>query len=78
MKKTRLLCLAALAPGFAMASTNHYVYTLLNQSTGNAVQAYVQSPTGHLKLVGQTSTGGLGTGKGIGSQGALTLSKSGK
>lgn len=77
MRKTGLLCFAALAPCFALAN-NHYVYTLLNQPAGNAVQTYVQGSNGHLKLVGQTATGGLGTGAFLGSQGALTLSQSGR
>ena len=78
MKRTGLLCLAILMPGLGLASTNHYIYTLLNQSTGNEVQTYVQGTNGKLKLVGQTSTGGLGTSAGLGSQGALALSGSGR
>ena len=78
MKTTRLLTFAMFAPVFAFAGTDHYVYTLLNQASGNAVQTYSQDAAGKLKLVGQTPSGGLGTGKGLGSQGALALSKSGK
>ncbi len=78
MKSTRLLCLALFAPGLALADSNHYVYTLLNQASGNAVQAYVQGPNGHLKALAPVATGGLGTSKGLGSQGALTLTKSGR
>jgi len=78
MKTTPILCLAMLAPAFASASSTHYIYTLLNQSSGNAVQTYLQGSNGKLKLVGQTETGGLGTSKGLGSQGALTFSKSGR
>jgi len=78
MKKTRLLCLAILAPCISLASADHYVYTLLNQPSGNAVQTYVQGSNGKLKLVGKTSTGGLGTGQGLGSQGALAMSASGR
>ena len=78
MKTTPILCLAMLAPTFAFANSTHYVYTLLNQSTGNAVQTYTQSANGKLKLVGQTPTGGLGTNQGLGSQGALAFSKSGR
>ncbi len=78
MKKTTLIALAAVTPGFALAGTNHFVYTLLNQSSGNAVQVYSQTAAGKLKLVGQTPTGGLGTGAGLGSQGALTLTHSGR
>ena len=78
MKRTGLLCLGILMPGLGLASTNHYIYTLLNQSTGNEVQTYVQGSNGKLKLVGQTETGGLGTSSGLGSQGALAFSGSGR
>ncbi|MDR3689354.1 MAG: beta-propeller fold lactonase family protein [Fimbriimonas sp.] len=78
MKKTAWIAVTALIPGLSLAGTNHYVYTLLNQTTGNAVQTYVQTSAGKLKLVGQTKTGGKGTGALLGSQGALALSQSGR
>ncbi|MHB8634881.1 MAG: lactonase family protein [Fimbriimonadaceae bacterium] len=79
MKKTGLLCLAMIAPGVAFAdSDDHFVYTLLNQAGGNAVRSYVRKSDGHLKFLSQTYTGGLGTGHGLGSQGALTMTKDGR
>lgn len=78
MNKTGLLCLAMIAPGLALADEHHYVYTLLNQTSGNAVQTYERLPNGHLQFKGQTYTGGLGTGAGLGSQGALNISEDGR
>ena len=79
MNKTGLMCLAMLAPGFALAdSDEHFVYTLLNQPSGNAVQTYLRKADGHLEFQSKTSTGGLGTGHGLGTQGALSLSEDGR
>ena len=50
------------------------VYTMTNSATGNAVLAYAPAADGSLSLRGTFSTGGLGTGAGLGSQGAVTLS----
>lgn len=78
MTKTGLLCLAMIAPGLALADGDHYVYTLLNQAGGNAVQTYKVSDNGHLVFQSMTYTGGLGTSAGLGSQGALSLSANGR
>ncbi len=50
------------------------VYTLSNSSAGNEVIMFERNAQGKLSLVGSFSTGGLGTGSGLGSQGAVVLS----
>src|SRR5512143_4003373 len=50
------------------------VYTLTNSAAGNEVLIFNRAVDGTLTAAGSVSTGGLGTGTGLGSQGALTLS----
>ncbi|MGH9494326.1 MAG: lactonase family protein [Candidatus Sulfotelmatobacter sp.] len=52
------------------------VYTLTNSSSGNAVMMFNRSSNGHLSLGGTFATGGMGTGAGLGSQGAVILDAS--
>ncbi|MBD0289326.1 MAG: hypothetical protein ICV79_28500, partial [Flavisolibacter sp.] len=52
------------------------VYTLSNQVADNRVIVYNRSAKGLLTAAGSYSTGGTGTGAGLGSQVALTLSES--
>lgn len=47
------------------------VYTLSNPSGANQVAAYLRATTGSLSRMGRFDTGGMGTGGGLGSQGAL-------
>ena len=54
------------------------VYTMTNATAGNAVLAYARAADGSLSLSGTFPTGGLGTGAGLGSQGAVTLSADGQ
>ena len=54
------------------------VYTMTNSAAGNAVLAYARAADGSLSLRGTFPTGGLGTGAGLGSQGAVTLSADGR
>jgi 6-phosphogluconolactonase len=49
------------------------VYTLNNSSTGNAVLVFTRSADGHISPTGMFPTGGNGTGKGLGNQGALAI-----
>ena len=49
------------------------VYTLSNSITDNKVIMYKRSADGSLSYAGAFSTGGTGTGSGLGSQGALEL-----
>jgi len=50
------------------------VYTLSNSPAGNEVIMYTRSASGNLSQSGSFSTGGTGTGSGLGSQGAVVLS----
>lgn len=54
------------------------VYTLTNQSSGNAVAVFDRQADGSLTAAGTVPTGGLGSGNGLGSQGAVTLSEDGE
>jgi 6-phosphogluconolactonase (cycloisomerase 2 family) len=54
------------------------VYTLTNQTSGNAVAIFTRAADGTLTAAGTVSTGGAGTGAGLGSQGALALSDEGQ
>jgi 6-phosphogluconolactonase len=49
------------------------VFTLTNAPSGNAVVAYRRGPTGALTLAGTYPTGGVGTGAGLFSQGAVVV-----
>jgi hypothetical protein len=61
----------------AMASTSA-VYTQSNGADGNVVRAFERAADGSLSAAGAVSTGGLGTGAGLGSQGAVALSDNGR
>ena len=54
------------------------VYTLTNQAAGNAVAVFKRAADGTLTSQGEVATQGLGSGDGLGSQGALVLGKNGK
>src|SRR6266481_5783349 len=54
------------------------VYTITNQVAGNAVAVFARSADGTLTPAGSFATGGTGTGVGLGSQGAVTLSGDGR
>lgn len=62
----------------AASGTSGTVYTSNNAPAGNAVMAYRRAADGSLSYLGQYATGGTGTGAGLGSQGAVTLTKDGK
>jgi len=69
------LVLALLSPGVAAAgSDSGAVFTLSNDPGGNRVLVWERASNGALVAVGAVPTGGTGTGTGLGSQGALTLS----
>lgn len=70
----------ALAHGSASAGSASpgAVYTLTNAAAGNAVAVFHRSPSGELTPAGTVATGGLGTGSGLGSQGAVALSENGR
>jgi len=73
---------AALAPRLSASavggSAPGVVYTLMNLTSGNAVAMFARAADGRLTVAGTDTTGGTGTGSGLGSQGALTLSDDGR
>jgi 6-phosphogluconolactonase (cycloisomerase 2 family) len=71
------LMAALFGPGVAAAAPGEgAVFTLSNQPAGNRVLAWERAANGSLVPAGAYATGGTGTGTGLGSQGALTLSRS--
>ncbi|CAN5710207.1 lactonase family protein [soil metagenome] len=56
----------------------HALYSLANQTTGNNVSAFLRGENGNLTRDTEWSTGGAGTGAGLGSQGALVWDKATK
>ena len=62
-------------PAAAAGGNPGVVYTLSNAASGNQVLAYNRAADGALSFQGAYDTGGLGSGAGLGSQGALTPSK---
>lgn len=85
MRKTFILAaLAAAAAAFAVpvasaaGSGGGAVFTLTNSPSGNAVAVFTRQSDGSLAQTATYSTGGLGTGANLGSQGALALSDNGK
>jgi 6-phosphogluconolactonase len=69
-----------LAPSFHRGDDRNpgAVYTLTNQTSGNAVAIFHRATDGSLAYAGAAPTGGLGTGAGLSSQGAVTLSDDGR
>lgn len=53
------------------------VYTETNSTSGNAVLVFRRAADGSLTAAGSVATGGTGSGAGLGSQGAVTLSDDG-
>ncbi|MEP6694954.1 MAG: beta-propeller fold lactonase family protein [Chloroflexota bacterium] len=84
---TRILAFAALAalilsgtaaaPAAAASGSAGNVYTETNATSGNAVVVFARSASGALSWTGSYPTGGLGSGAGLGSQGAVTISDDG-
>jgi 6-phosphogluconolactonase len=54
------------------------VFTLTNEAAGNAVAVFSRGSDGTLMPEGTVPTGGLGSGSGLGSQGAVALSENGR
>lgn len=71
------VCMAATLPltGYAdPGGANDMVYTLSNNPEQNEVLAFERYGNGHMEPAGSYPTGGVGTGSGLGNQGALALS----
>ena len=56
----------------------HYIYTIDNSTADNRVLVLEQKPDGSLVTIRSLSTHGVGTGAGLGSQGALAVSNGGR
>jgi 6-phosphogluconolactonase len=67
------LALLVLAAPAMASGGSRAVYTLTNEASGNAVAVFDRAADGSLTPDGTVPTGGLGTGAGLGSQGALVL-----
>ena len=71
----------ALLPGSLFADDDSWntgsVYAMDNATNGNHVLAFHRAANGTLSPTGVFETGGLGTGGGLGNQGALVLSRDG-
>lgn len=67
-------------PAFNRSGTpaNGAVFTSTNAVSGNAILAFSRATDGTLSAAGSYATGGEGTGGGLGSQGAVTLSADGQ
>jgi len=75
-KKTLALFSLALLPlaAFADRVSSNNVYAESNATDGNRVLVFSRESDGHLRADGSFPTGGLGTGKGLGNQGAVVMS----
>lgn len=76
------MLVALLVANFGMASAAGVapgaVYVETNQAAGNAIAIYNRSTDGSLTLSTTVSTGGVGTGAGLGSEGSVALSNDGR
>jgi hypothetical protein len=69
------LLAGAVSSAFASESNAGAVYTLTNAANGNEVLVYDRAADGTLSFQSAYATGGLGSGAGLGSQGALVLNQ---
>lgn len=72
------LPLSPLSSASANSAAVGQVYTASNSATGNAILAFDRAANGSLTPAGSYSTGGLGTGAGLGNQGGVVLTESGR
>lgn len=75
-----VLSLLSINVGAAFAGNSEpgAVYVQTNQAAGNSIAVFSRSADGVLTLSNTVSTGGLGTGAGLGSQGSVILSNNGR
>jgi 6-phosphogluconolactonase len=74
MKTRTLLTVLALGIVSSSFASQGAVYTSSNQAEGNSILAFRRDSKGQLTPNGSYPTGGLGTGGGLGNQGAVTIS----
>ena len=75
---TLALAAVAVTAGPASAAGRSAVYTESNSASSNQVLAFDRAGNGGLRPAGSFATGGAGTGAGLGSQGALALTRGGR
>ncbi|MEO8452578.1 MAG: beta-propeller fold lactonase family protein [Gemmatimonadota bacterium] len=68
----------SLAKSVTTASATRYIYTETNEAAGNRIVAFPVASDGSLGPAATFSTGGTGTGSGLGSQGAVTVTSDGQ
>ena len=73
-----LLMATSVAAGGPSSAPAGAVYTQTNDATGNAVLRFERDSSGQLSAPTAFPTGGLGTGAGLGSQGAVVVSQNGR
>jgi 6-phosphogluconolactonase len=73
-----LLLITGMSTAAAGLPFSRAIYTSNNAAAGNEVLVYERSPHGALDFVRSVSTGGLGTGSGLGNQGALAIGDNGR
>jgi 6-phosphogluconolactonase len=75
-----LVALVAGGPATAQAAGGDAgaVYSMTNGASGNAILVFDRAADGTLGPAGSYATGGLGTGGGLGSQGAVVVSDNGR
>lgn len=72
------IALTAITPAQADEYGRGLVFTTTNAVAGNEIVTFQRANNGALSVAGRTSTQGLGTGGGLGNQGALLLTKNGR
>ena len=90
-RAARLLAAAVAIAGFGMHASAHErgdddgnsprqgrLFMSTNAAAGNVLQVYARSANGPATLLSSVGTNGSGTGTGLGSQGAVTLSTNGR
>jgi 6-phosphogluconolactonase (cycloisomerase 2 family) len=72
------ITLASCLPGIGFAewdNAKETIYTLSNAATDNEVLTFQRVDNGQMQAAGHYATGGVGTGQGLGNQGALAFSE---
>ena len=78
MAALSLSTLLSLVPVVSAESREGAVYVASNEATGNRILQFLRDEHGVLAAAGSFSTGGVGTGTGLGNQGGVVLTESGE
>ncbi len=71
------LLLSIVVPSVLRADADAHVYTSTNSAEGNRIMVFDRTENGRLALEASFPTGGKGSGAGLGSQSAITISRKG-